>query len=182
MILEKLKVDKTWTLFLDRDGVINKHLPDDYVKTWKEFIFNDGVLESINRLSKIFGRIIVVTNQQGIGKGLMTVEDLKAIHQKMLHEIELAGGHINAIYFAPLLVANDSEGMRKPNTGMAMQAKKDFPEIDFSKSIMVGDTKSDMQFGKNAGMFTVFLNKKIPYENVSSTFIDFEINALSELN
>lgn len=182
MILEKLKVNNNWTLFLDRDGVINTHLPDDYVKTWDEFIFNDGVLESIKQLSKIFGRIIVVTNQQGIGKGLMTEDDLVTIHAKMLHEIVQAGGHIDAIYFAPNLITNDTKGMRKPNTGMAIQAKTDFPEIDFSKSIMVGDTASDMQFGKNAGMFTVFVNKHKQREKLPLAFIDFEIQSLSEFN
>jgi len=181
MIFDKLNVDKTWTLFLDRDGVINKHLPDDYVKTWDEFVFNERVFETLKKLSELVGRILIVTNQQGIGKGLMTEEDLMNIHTKMLHEIKANGGRIDAVFHAPHKVADDSYGLRKPNTGMALKAKQLFPEIDFSKSIMVGDTASDMQFGKNAGMKTVFVNKSLVHQNLNYDIIDFEISALSEL-
>ena len=66
---------KEWTLFLDRDGVINKELRDDYVKRWDEFIFEVGALEAIAKLSDIFGRIIIVTNQRGIGIEVMTEDD-----------------------------------------------------------------------------------------------------------
>ncbi|MCS6819569.1 MAG: histidinol phosphate phosphatase, partial [Chitinophagales bacterium] len=74
-------VDKTWTLFLDRDGVINLHYPNDYVKSVEEFIFLEGALDAIRDLSRVFKRIIVVTNQQGVGKGLMSEADLDLIHE-----------------------------------------------------------------------------------------------------
>lgn len=158
-ILKEWKVDKSWTLFLDRDGVINERIVDGYVKTVEEFIFNDGVLDTIKRLSEVFGRVVVVTNQQGIGKGLMTEEDLKKVHDYMLSEIEKAGGRIDNIYFAPRLASPTNE-LRKPNIGMAIQAQKDFPEINFSKSVMIGDSSSDIEFGKNAGMKTIFVGKE----------------------
>ncbi len=158
-ILKEWKVDKSWTLFLDRDGVINERIVDGYVKTVEEFIFNDGVLDTIKKLSEVFGRIVVVTNQQGIGKGLMTEEDLKKVHDYMLSEIEKAGGRIDNIYFAPRLASPTNE-LRKPNIGMAIQAQKDFPEINFSKSVMIGDSSSDIEFGKNAGMKTIFVGKE----------------------
>ena len=157
-ILKEWKVDKSWTLFLDRDGVINERIVDGYVKTVEEFIFNDGVLDTIKRLSEVFGKIVVVTNQQGIGKGLMTEEDLKKVHNYMLSEIKNAGGRIDNIYFAPGLASPTNE-LRKPNIGMAHQAQKDFPEIDFSKSVMIGDSPSDIEFGKNAGMKTIFVGQ-----------------------
>jgi len=72
-------------------------------------------------------------------------------------EIENKGGKIDKIYFAPQLAIENSE-MRKPKTGMALQAKKDFTEIDFNKSIIVGDSLTDMEFGKELGMKTVFIN------------------------
>lgn len=181
MIFDKLNVDKTWTLFLDRDGVINKHLPDDYVKTWEEFTFNEGVFETLKMLSQRVGRIIIVTNQQGIGKGLMTEDDLQQIHTKMLHEIKANGGRIDAVFHAPHKVADDVFGLRKPSIGMALKAKQLFDEIDFSKSIMVGDTAGDMQFGKNVGMKTVFVNKSLVHQNLNYDTIDFEISALSDL-
>src|ERR1051325_2969187 len=145
------QIDKTWTLFLDRDGVINVRFPGDYVKCVEEFEFIPGVEESIAKLSKIFGRIIVVTNQQGIAKGIYSHEDLNAIHSHMTRMVEIENGKIHAVFYAPQ-AAEENSPMRKPGIGMALQAKKIFPEINFEKSIMVGDTDSDMQFGKAAGM------------------------------
>ena len=123
----ELKVDKTWTLFLDRDGVINLHYPNDYVKNWNEFYFLEGVMEALKDLSHCFGRIIIVTNQQGVGKGIMSDEDLKFIHAEMLKEIRKYGGRVHMIYAATEKVENDFWKLRKPNIGMAKQARKDFP-------------------------------------------------------
>lgn len=163
-------IDKTWTLFLDRDGVINKRLPGDYVKKWEEFEFLPGVKEALAKLSDRFQRIVLVSNQQGIGKGLMTEADLKETHLKMTAEIALAGGRLDAIYFCPELASNDPE-CRKPRPGMAYQAQKRFPEIDFSKSIMVGDSESDMEFGLNLGMQCFFVST-VPYPGC------FRVNSL----
>jgi histidinol-phosphate phosphatase family protein len=151
------QINKSWTLFLDRDGVINRRPVDDYVKSWDEFEFLPGVLEALKTLSGIFGKIIVVTNQQGVGKGLMTIENLAVIHQKMIAEIENNGGRIDAVYFCPSL-KDEPENCRKPGTAMAELAMKDFPELVLKKTIMAGDTESDMVFGRNAGMKTVFIN------------------------
>lgn len=175
--MKKIKVDKSWSLFLDRDGVINKKLENDYVKKIREFNFIDGVRESICRFNLIFQKIVVVTNQQGIGKGLMTHSDLRNVHDFMLDEIKTKGGNIDKIYYCPELAAKNA-ACRKPNIGMAQEAKKDFSTIDFAKSIMVGDSMSDMEMGKRAGMKTVFISEK----KVVSDLIDFDIPALPFLN
>lgn len=154
-----IDLSSEWTLFLDRDGVINKRLMGDYVKKVEEFEFIPGSLESIAAFSSIFSRIIVVTNQQGIGKGLMTHEDLALVHSKMLKLVEQEGGKIDQVYYCPELADQDPE-CRKPNTGMADQAKIDFPDIDFQKAIMVGDTPTDLEFGKRKGMYTVYINEQ----------------------
>jgi histidinol-phosphate phosphatase family protein len=138
------------TLFLDRDGVINKHRPSDYVKDWNEFEFIPGILEELSLFSNYFRYIIVVTNQRGVGKGLMTEEKLNEIHRKMIAVVAEHGGRIDKIYYCTAL--SDTDPNRKPNTGMALQAKQDFPDIDFSKSVMVGDSESDKIFAQNAGM------------------------------
>ena len=91
--------DKNWTLFLDRDGVINKKRENDYVKTWREFSFIDGALEAISRLSNIFGKIIVVTNQRGVGKGIMTELQLLSIHDKLTKAVNQSAGRIDKIYY-----------------------------------------------------------------------------------
>lgn len=148
------KLDKSWTLFLDRDGVINELRPEDYVKSEEEFLWLPGSKEAIRDLSKILGLIVVVTNQQGIGKGMMTEYDLEKIHWKMQSELEAIGGKIDRVYYCPHL-ASVQPKCRKPETGMAEEAKSDFPEIDFNKSIMIGDSCSDIDFGSRLGMITV---------------------------
>jgi len=157
MDLKSLSINKSWTLFLDRDGVINEKLPNDYVKRISEFQFIEGAKDAIASFSKQFGRIVVVTNQQGIGKGLMTVDDLDHVHLYMQSEIVRSEGKLDRIYYCPEL-AEKNAPCRKPNTGMAEQAREDFPEIDFKKSIMVGDSISDLQMGKRVGMFTVYIS------------------------
>jgi D-glycero-D-manno-heptose 1,7-bisphosphate phosphatase len=181
-ILKQLQVDKSWTLFLDRDGVINLHFPKDYVKNWDEFFFLEGSIDAIVRLTHVFSKIIVVTNQQGVAKGKMTEDMLRSIHINMLSEIEAAGGRIDSIYAATVLATNDPEGIRKPRIGMAMQAQKDFPDIDFAKSIIVGDSITDMQFGRNAGMFTILVSDKEGSDAVESVLVDFKLQRLSDLN
>ncbi|MBL6657026.1 MAG: HAD family hydrolase [Flavobacteriales bacterium] len=156
------KIDNDWTLFLDRDGVINKKLEGDYVKTIDEFEFLPNSLEAIVGFSKYFHKIIVVTNQQGISKQLMTENDLSKVHNHLLKEVENLNGKIDAIYHAPQLESENSK-MRKPNTGMAYLAKKEFPSIDFSKSIMVGDSISDMEFAENVGIRGLFIGKSNNY-------------------
>jgi len=150
------EIDNSWTLFLDRDGVINRRPMNDYVKSWDEFEFLPGVLESLKIFNQLFCRVIIVTNQQGIGKKVMTEEELKSLHEKMLNTIEENGGRIDQILHCPDLVSKPNN-CRKPGLVMAQKAKSAFPEINFTKSIMAGDTKNDLQFGKNAGMRTVYI-------------------------
>jgi histidinol-phosphate phosphatase family protein len=172
-----LHFDKTWTLFLDRDGVINNKLDNDYVRSWDSFKFLPGVLEALELMATLFRIIVVTTNQQGIGKGLYTESDLRHIHKNMLDQVHLRGGRIDKVYFCPHLAAANSD-CRKPNTGMAIQAKNDFPAIDFSKSIMVGDSWSDMQFGKKLGMITVYLSNKTIQNKEEQTLINYTFTDL----
>ncbi|CAE7643375.1 gmhB [Symbiodinium microadriaticum] len=158
-------INQQWTLFLDRDGVINEKLDGDYVKQISEFNFIEGSVEAIRKMNEIFGITVVVTNQQGIGKGLMTEDDLSVIHHHMLSELALEGAKIDKVYHCPDLAEKNSN-CRKPNTGMAEEARKDFPTIDFKSSIMVGDSISDLQMGKRVGMITVYIHpdEELPKE------------------
>lgn len=96
------QLNKNWTLFLDRDGVINERLIGDYVKSVEEFTFCKGAVEAIATFTKIFGKIIVITNQQGIGKSIMSEMDLLTIHQYMSAEIKKHGGFVNDIFYCPV--------------------------------------------------------------------------------
>ena len=154
MNLKDLSFSKDWTLFLDRDGVINHVIPDGYITRWEDFRFLDGVLAALSVLSKIFGHIIIVSNQQGIGKGLMNADDMTEIDKMMKKQMKLAGGRIDASFYSPHL-DSDNNPDRKPASGMAFKARAEFPAIDFSRSVMVGDSPSDIEFGKRLGMITV---------------------------
>ena len=176
--LELKNIDKEWTLFLDRDGVINYEKKDDYIRNWQEFKFYEGAKDALKTFAEKFGTIIVVSNQRGIGKGLMTEEDLLDIHQNMQHEIEGAGGRIDGIYYC---TAVESKAIyRKPNPGMAFSAKRDFPEIDSDKSIIAGNKPSDMLFGKYAGMYSVYIASTHPETPFPHPNIDLRFNSLSD--
>ena len=148
---------KNPTLFLDRDGVINVQKRGGYIQNCAEFQFLPKKLTIFKKISEFFGTVLVVTNQQGIAKGLMTENDLNEIHNFMLTEINKAGGHINKVYFCPDFAYLNS-ACRKPNTGMALKAKEDFPDIDFTNAVMVGDSDTDIEFGKRLGMLTVWID------------------------
>lgn len=142
------------TLFLDRDGVVNVQIIDGYVMDTKQFVFHDGVFEALRLLRKRFDRIILVTNQQCVGKGLCNMAQIDAVHDWMAQRLLEHNFAFDKIYCCPHL-ASDGCTCRKPRPGMALQAKQDFPEIDFSQSLMVGDSLSDMQFAQNAGLAAV---------------------------
>lgn len=139
--------------------MINTRLPNQYVKSWEEFTFEPNALAAIRQFNTMFGVIVVVTNQQGIGKGLMSENDLEQIHHKMLSSIEQVGGRIDKIYYCPDLKTK-IPNCRKPSPQMAWQARQDFPSIDFRRSIIVGDSISDMAFGFDLNMKTVFIETK----------------------
>ncbi len=157
---------------------IERGKKDSYIFHRGELKIYDYVPESIAYLSRIFNKLILVTNQKGIGKALMTAGDLADIHDYLQENLAKANGKLDAIYFAPDLDANSPD--RKPNAGMAFQAKKDFPEIDFSKSIMVGNRMSDMQFGRNAGMYTVFVSTTHPETPFPDANIDYRFDSLAD--
>ncbi|ANI89901.1 hypothetical protein A9P82_11760 [Arachidicoccus ginsenosidimutans] len=172
-------INKEWTLFLDRDGVLNKDVVNGigYVIGVENMNVLPGVPEAMQKLSLLFGTIVICTNQRSIGKGLLSLEEFHRMNEKMLSVLEPAGGRIDKIYFAPDL--EDDAFNRKPKPGMALQAKQDFPHIDFSKSVMVGNNLSDMQFARNAGINeTVFVTTTIPDVPYPNPLIDKKFDSL----
>lgn len=138
------------TLLLDRDGVINRLRPNDYVKCWDEFEFLPNVLETLSKWNKQVKHIFVVTNQRGVGKGVMTEDDLLGIHKRMCDEIACHGGRIDKIYYCTALTEEDSR--RKPGIGMFKEILRDYPDIKPSGCLMIGDSDSDMKFAENCGI------------------------------
>jgi len=172
-------IDNTWTLFLDRDGVINKRIFGGYVTNPSEFEFLPGVLESLKYFSSFFYKIIIITNQQGVGKGIMTESQLTDLHKYMVNEINSNEGRADAVYYCTQL-ATTPNNCRKPSINMAEKAVADFPEINLQKSIMVGDSQSDIEFGNNAGMKTIFITNK-EGDILPKGLSNLEINNLHEL-
>ena len=146
---------KADTLFLDRDGVINRWLPGDYVRSWEQFAFLPGILECLRAWARKFKHILIVSNQRGVGKGKMTQTELDAVHERMLAEIRQAGGRIDGIYVCTAVEETDPR--RKPNTGLFEEACRDFPDITPDRSLMLGDSHYDRDFARNCGMDFVMM-------------------------
>ncbi len=170
-----LKLDQTWTVFLDRDGVINERIFGGYVRNTDEFRFLPGAPEAIAAISRKAAHVFVVTNQQGIGKGLMSERNLFDVHDYMCEAVKKRGGVIRSCYFAPGL-ADPGNMLRKPNPGMALLARQEFPDVDFSKSVMIGDSDSDIVFGRNLGMTTVRVLTAEPARERA----DYSVSSLKE--
>ena len=152
------------TLFLDRDGVINQKLEGRYVTNFNEFVFVKNSVLAIRKLHKIFKRILIVTNQQGIGKGIMTEDDLNLLHLQMQRKLNPDFDLIDKIYFCPCL-EGDSCNCRKPKTGMLEEAKLDFPEIIIKNSFLIGDSESDIEAGNKFGLKTIKVNETYTLNN-----------------
>jgi D-glycero-D-manno-heptose 1,7-bisphosphate phosphatase len=143
-------------IFLDRDGVINRDLPD-YVKSVQEFEFLPGALNALCRLSEKGLTCIVVTNQSAPARGLITREALDAIHLHLYAVVAAAGGRILDIFVCPHL-PTDSCQCRKPMPGLLYAAQLKY-QIDFSTAFMIGDSTKDIECGLNAGVQNTVLVK-----------------------
>lgn len=171
---------KQFSIFLDRDGIINQQIEGDYVKSIPEFKFRPDFLKEIQYLSKSTNYIVVVTNQQGIGKKQMTEETLHKIHDYMLSITNDLGGRIDAVYYCPHLKEQNCN-CRKPKTGMIDQAILDFPSIKQDIIIMIGDSPSDIEAAKSAGLISVGMIKYRDDNRFQEVNPDYIIESLSQL-
>ena len=140
-------VDASWTVFVDRDGVVNRRVVGDYVRSLDQFELLPGAVDGLRLLSRHVRRVVIVTNQQGIGKGLVTEDDLAEIHGWLVAQVEAAGGRVDAVVHCPHL-SGDGCDCRKPGPGMARQASALFPDIDLGRAVMVGDSAGDLGFAR----------------------------------
>lgn len=145
-------------LFLDRDGTIN-HDPG-YIKDPSLIVILPGVAEGIKKLKDEYGfKIIVVSNQAGVAKGLMTLDDVESVNAKINELLVGKGASIDSFYYCPYHPEFDPPEKsicRKPSPFMIVQAAQEH-EIDLSKSYMIGDRASDVESGFNAGVKTILL-------------------------
>jgi len=139
---------KTVAVFLDRDGVINVNR-DDYVKSWTEFRFLPGALDALSRLAASPAKVIIITNQSAVGRGLLSLDELKQIHATMTEVIQTRGGRIDHVFYCPHHPAEGCD-CRKPKPGLLIQAA-DRLNLDLGRSYFVGDSISDIEAGLTAG-------------------------------
>ncbi|HWZ81715.1 MAG TPA: HAD family hydrolase [Terriglobales bacterium] len=142
--------------FLDRDGVINRKAHEgEYITRWEDVEILPGVSEAIASLNRAGFRVIVVTNQRCVAKGLITIAELEMLHQKMCGRLKNAGAVIDAVYYCP----HENEpkcGCRKPAPGMLLDAARDH-SIDLNVSWMIGDSEADVEAGRQAGCKTALV-------------------------
>lgn len=150
-----LKADAN-TLFLDRDGVLNRHILGDYVRTPEMWEWMPGILQAMALWARKFSHIVLVTNQRGVGKGVMTDAQLAKVHAHMMQGVLEAGGRIDLVLACTSVSEEDPR--RKPNPGMFYEACDLFPDIDAKSSVMLGDAPSDAAFAKNCGISFILLN------------------------
>lgn len=153
MSLEANQVPRK-AIFLDRDGIINRKLPEDnYVRTPSEFHILPDVIGSLSIMRDLGFSLVIVTNQRGIARGIMSETDLACVHQFMTFLLMKSGIELQGIYYCPHDKTDHCE-CRKPSPGMIIAAAKDLG-IDLSLSYMVGDSVSDVEAGRNAGVKSV---------------------------
>lgn len=141
-------------VFLDRDGIINRKAPEgDYITSWEDMHLLPDVAESIALFNGARFRVIVVTNQRCVAKGLITLAQLEDLHLRMCNELARLGAVVDAVYYCPHDKQPPCE-CRKPAPGMLLNAAKE-AGIDLAASWMIGDSASDVEAGRAAGCRTV---------------------------
>jgi D-glycero-D-manno-heptose 1,7-bisphosphate phosphatase len=144
-------------VFLDRDGVINRKLPEgQYVTRWEELELLPGVAGAIAALNRSGRKVIVVTNQRGVALKLMTAAEVEAIHEQLRAELARESASLDAIYYCPH--DRDECDCRKPRTRMIETAFRNFPGAGPMNSIFIGDSLSDIECGRAAGMATILID------------------------
>ena len=160
------------SVILDRDGVLNRKPPRaQYVRTWDEFQWLPGATEALRLLNEAGCRVIVVSNQAGIGRGEMTEEALRQIHEKMKAEVEQAGGRIDAIYHCPHDWDAGCE-CRKPAPGMLLQAQHDY-NLDLTGTVFVGDDERDALAAERAGCSFARISAEQPLIRWAELFLKY---------
>ncbi len=143
-------------VFLDRDGVLNRNLPDGrFVTRWEDFQLLEGVAAAIAWFNRSGRKVIVVTNQRCVALGLCSEADVLTLHQRLQERLTSEGARLDAIYHCPHDAGECN--CRKPLPGLFEQAFRDFPGANATNSVMIGDSLSDIEAGARLGMRTIFI-------------------------
>jgi D-glycero-D-manno-heptose 1,7-bisphosphate phosphatase len=146
----------TPAIFLDRDGVIVENV-ESYVQSWRDIVFLPSAFTALKKLSASDYKIILITNQSAVGRGIITLEQARAINQKVVAVIEAAGGRIDSVYMCPHAPGEHCI-CRKPLPGLILQAGFEH-RLDLAHSFTIGDACTDIQAGQAAGISNNILVK-----------------------
>jgi len=171
------------TVFLDRDGVINRKPPEGkYVRGWSEFEVLPGVEEAIGSFNRAGCNVLVVSNQRGIALGLYTVESVQQLHAKLQTHLNSRDAHVDGFYFCP---HDQNEcSCRKPEVGLFEQARREYPAVAPEASVMIGDSLSDIEAGRRFGCRTIFVKGDAatskPGTGIAEALADATVRSLAE--
>jgi D-glycero-D-manno-heptose 1,7-bisphosphate phosphatase len=171
------------TVFLDRDGVINAKMPEgEYVCSEAEFRMLPGAPRAIADLNKAGIRAVVVSNQRGVALGLMASAAVERIHAFLQQQLNVHGAHIDGFYYCPH--EKNSCTCRKPLPGLFEQSIRDFPDIRAESSVMIGDSFSDIEFGRRLGMRTIWIQSCLSHRKsnweTAETLADWRCSSLAD--
>lgn len=151
-------------ILLDRDGIINERIHPGYVTRWDEFRFVAGIREAIAELAGLGLPLIVVSNQAGVGKGLVTGGSLCELTNRFVTEVKNSGGRIDAVYYCQH-TPEENCACRKPRTGLLTRAAEDW-RLDLSRSVLIGDSANDLEAARAANCKSIFLASKLHHESL----------------
>ena len=165
-------------IILDRDGVINED-SDDYIKSPDEWIPIPGSLESIGKLSQNGFRVVIITNQSGIGRKIFSIEMLHLIHKKMNTHLSQFGGVIDGIFFCPCRPEENCD-CRKPKPGLYNDVS-DRLQIPLENVFCVGDKITDIQAAENAGGTPILVRTGKGNDEINSGLVPKHIPIYDDL-
>lgn len=144
---------KQIAVFIDRDGTINQDR--NYLDNAQDFEFIPGAADAIKKLNECGLKVVVITNQSGIARGILTEETLSDIHDRMVHLLATEGAYLDGIYYCPHH-PDDGCDCRKPATGMVRNAIHDL-DVDIAHSYIIGDKRADVHLGHNLGLTSILV-------------------------
>ncbi len=156
MSAQRRKTAPSPAIFLDRDGVIIENRPH-YVRSWADVEIFGQALAALRRVRRSPYRVVIITNQSMVGRGLVPAETAQAINDRLLEVIEAAGGRVDAVFMCPHAPEDECE-CRKPRPGLIQQAAREL-NLDLKRSLLVGDALTDLQAGRAAGVGQLALVK-----------------------
>jgi D,D-heptose 1,7-bisphosphate phosphatase len=164
-----LNIKMNKAIFLDRDGIINIERKD-YVKSVKEFVLIEGIFDVIKSIKDKGYLVIIITNQSAINRKIINKNDLEKIHNFLFKQAEKQNIIIDGIYFCPH-TPNENCKCRKPKPGMILKAAQEF-QIDLEKSVMVGDSETDIEAAQRAGCRGVLVKEADSLKNIIGKYLE----------